>query len=391
MYGANEDWNKGDSTYQPKIVKQTIWDAGGIDVLDYSRVISDAVVDLRAATLKVEEGGAGRFSYVISPDGSLGLMDIAFGVTIENATGGSGADRIIGNDAGNTLKGLQGNDTLFGGVGGDILEGGIGADSLDGGPGRDTAIYSGDQASYTLTLSPTSATLADRRADGNGTDQLIDIEFLDFETEIPALGGNPMNLEMFGGPTNLSEEQFGDLIELYIAYFNRAPDSMGLYFWATAYADGQSLEEIAALFSTAAETKALYPDGSSNEIFLENVYNNVLGRLPDQGGFDFWLGHLNSGALKKETFILDLLGGAQGSDVDYLNNKVDIGTYFAVIKGMSNGRNGSEVMELFDGTQQSIEEAIEATDQFYAEALDPDDGEFLMPLVGVVDDPFAIA
>ncbi|WP_422028784.1 DUF4214 domain-containing protein [Roseovarius sp.] len=356
------------------------WRRDGLDIVDATDTTYEVTSDDVGFELSV------HVTYLDGGNTREELTSAAVAITDapqpQVLTGTPDPDVLTAGDGNDTLRGLGSNDTLTGSAGNDLI---------DGGPGRDTAIYSGDQASYTLTLSPTSATLADRRADGNGTDQLIDIEFLDFETEIPALGGNPMNLEMFGGPTNLSEEQFGDLIELYIAYFNRAPDSMGLYFWATAYADGQSLEEIAALFSTAAETKALYPDGSSNEIFLENVYNNVLGRLPDQGGFDFWLGHLNSGALKKETFILDLLGGAQGSDVDYLNNKVDIGTYFAVIKGMSNGRNGSEVMELFDGTQQSIEEAIEATDQFYAEALDPDDGEFLMPLVGVVDDPFAVA
>ena len=58
---------------------------------------------------------------------------------------------------------------------------------------------------------------------------------------------------------------------------------------------------------------------------------------------------------------------------------------------MSNSQNGKDVMELFDGSQQSIEDAIAATDQFHAAALDPVEGEFLMPLIGVLDDPFAVA
>jgi len=189
----------------------------------------------------------------------------------------------------------------------------------------------------------------------------------------------------------LNEDQFADLIALYIAYFDRAPDATGLYFWATAFSNGLALEEIAARFDTSAETKALYPDGSSNAEFVQAVYNNVLGRDPDQGGFDFWLGHLDSGTVPREVFILRLLNGAQGTDIDYIENKVDIGIYFTVIKGMSNGQNGKDVMELFDGSQQSIENAIVATDQFYANALDPTHGEFLIPLVGVLDNPFAVA
>jgi serralysin len=65
---------------------------------------------------------------------------------IENATGGTGNDRLTGNALNNTLnggsgndqlQGLGGNDTLWGGAGNDILNGGIGNDSLWGGLGDD--------------------------------------------------------------------------------------------------------------------------------------------------------------------------------------------------------------------------------------------------------------
>jgi Ca2+-binding RTX toxin-like protein len=65
---------------------------------------------------------------------------------IENATGGTGNDRLTGNTLNNTLnggdgndqlQGLGGNDTLWGGAGNDILNGGIGNDSLWGGLGDD--------------------------------------------------------------------------------------------------------------------------------------------------------------------------------------------------------------------------------------------------------------
>ena len=65
---------------------------------------------------------------------------------IENATGGTGNDRLTGNALNNTLnggdgndqlQGLGGNDTLWGGAGNDILNGGTGNDSLWGGLGDD--------------------------------------------------------------------------------------------------------------------------------------------------------------------------------------------------------------------------------------------------------------
>jgi len=44
----------------------------------------------------------------------------------------------------------------------------------------------------------------------------------------------------------------------------------------------------------------------------------------------------------------------------------------------------------FDETLAGINNAVNAIDRFYADALDPNNGEFLMQLIGVLDDPFAI-
>ena len=57
---------------------------------------------------------------------------------------------------------------------------------------------------------------------------------------------------------------------------------------------------------------------------------------------------------------------------------------------MSDVDDAVTAMDLFDGTQASINAAVDAIDGFYADALDPLNGEFLMPLVGVLDDPFLV-
>ena len=62
---------------------------------------------------------------------------IAYGVTIENAIGGSGADTIIGNEVANVLTGNAGADKLSGNGGNDTLNGGAGNDTLTGGDGVD--------------------------------------------------------------------------------------------------------------------------------------------------------------------------------------------------------------------------------------------------------------
>jgi serralysin len=102
----------------------TIWDAGGIDTLDLSGFADDQQVYL-------EEG---MYSDV---GGDIQNVAIAFGVLIENATGGSGKDLIVGNNLNNRLLGLAGDDALQGNDGNDTLDGGEGNDTLIGNGGSD--------------------------------------------------------------------------------------------------------------------------------------------------------------------------------------------------------------------------------------------------------------
>jgi Ca2+-binding RTX toxin-like protein len=60
---------------------------------------------------------------------------------IENATGGSGSDLVVGNTAANVLAGGSGADRLNGLAGADILGGGLGNDLLTGGVGNDVFTF----------------------------------------------------------------------------------------------------------------------------------------------------------------------------------------------------------------------------------------------------------
>jgi serralysin len=111
---------------------------------------------------------------VSSVNGVMGGYTIAAGVVIENARGGNGNDRIVGNGAGNTLDGRGGNDVLFGLEGNDILRdnliGGTGADILVGQQGNDR--LQGDLG-------------ADRLVGGAGYDTFVFARFDDSKVEAP--------------------------------------------------------------------------------------------------------------------------------------------------------------------------------------------------------------
>ncbi|MBL8546774.1 MAG: matrixin family metalloprotease [Hyphomonadaceae bacterium] len=130
-YGVNEEYATGDDVYLIKDENgagnfySCIWDAAGNDEIKYVGA-RNANIDLRAATLKYEEGGGGWVSYAM---GAWTGFTIANGATIEKASGGDGHDTLIGNNAVNTLSGGNGDDWLVGGAGGDTLNGGAGADT----------------------------------------------------------------------------------------------------------------------------------------------------------------------------------------------------------------------------------------------------------------------
>jgi hypothetical protein len=350
------------------------------------------IVDtLPGATVRVNPNGGGETA-----------NRIFTGASDDFVRGGDLAELINGGGDNDTLEGENGNDSLVGEGGNDRLEGGSGNDLVNGGVGIDTAVFSGAQSAYTLTLSANSTVIQDRRGDGNGQDTLIGIELLDFDTGF--FDGAPFDLQQFGGPTGLSAPDFESFIELYIAYFNRAPDAVGLNFWGTAFANGVTLQQSASFFIDQPETRETYPSDLSNTDVATAVYNNVLGRIPDQAGFDFWVDALDSGGVSRDQFILAILGGAKAAppagatqdfinqqlaDQAYLANKTDIGAYFAVHKGMSDVDNASAAMAIFDGSGTSVTAAVAQIDTFHNAALNPNSGEFLMPIVGVLDDPFS--
>lgn len=322
--------------------------------------------------------------------------------------GGLGTDLLFGLAGDDTLAGGADNDQLFGGTGLDILTGGLGDDGISGGDGfGDIANFANALGQFTLQfLSDGSVMTQDRAAGGEGTDLLSGIETLTFGSGASIFSDGMIDLTRFQGIANLDAAAINSFVELYIAYFNRAPDAIGLNFWGTAFANGMPLNEIAEQFLGQSETQMTYPSDTTNLEFATQVYNNVLGRTPDLAGIQFWEGVLNSGEVGRGTFILEVLHGAkvdlpegslpedialQLADRDYLATKTDIGTYFSVIKGMSDVTDASNAMQLFArGSEGSVQDVLNLIDQEYAAALADGSGELLMQLVGVTDDPFAV-
>jgi Ca2+-binding RTX toxin-like protein len=116
--------------------------------------------------------------------------------------------------------------------------------------------------------------------------------------------------------------------KLYVAYFGRPADPLGLAFWeARVAAQNGSTAEISRDFAKVPEFATTYAGKSPVEI-VNAIYVNLFGRNADTAGLLFWAGHYQAGNLTLATIIDTIAGAAVGSDVTILANKTTAATSF---------------------------------------------------------------
>jgi Ca2+-binding RTX toxin-like protein len=184
---------------------------------------------------------------------------------------GAGTDSFIGSSAGELIRLYAGNDT-FQGAGGD--------DQFFGGEGTDTAIFSGTRSEYTISGS-SERTVVDSQSSRDGTDTLTDIERLQFSDGTLALD---------------TSGTAGQTYRLYQAAFARTPDTEGLTHNIGLIDNGLSLRDMSSAFIGSAEFIQRYGNNTSDTVFINALYNNVLGRDADAAGLEGWQGRLADGS-----------------------------------------------------------------------------------------------
>jgi Ca2+-binding RTX toxin-like protein len=240
-----------------------IGDGGGIDVIDGS-------AQTQNLTIFLDDGYWGYIGAKADSITARGQFSINIGTTIENAIGGAGNDHISGNEVANDIAGGAGND---------VLKGEAGNDKLAGGAGLDTAVYAGAHDGYLLTQTGTTMTVTDNSG-AEGSDSLTGIERVVF-------GDGALAFDLAGSA--------GQAYRLYAAAFDRKPDVAGLSFWIGAMDSGQSLVNVATEFTRSAEFTGMYGTTHTPDDFLTKLYQHILHRAPDAGGYAFWLNALHNG------------------------------------------------------------------------------------------------
>ena len=169
--------------------------------------------------------------------------------------GSGAADVLAGNDLDNEVVGFAGDDVLLGGDGADRIRGGTGSDVIEGGAGPDLLIGEAGTAG-------------------------------------------------FDWPS-------GQVFRLYRATLDRDPDPAGHADWLGKLLSGAlTIDGIADGFVLSQEFRSTY--GSTDDgAFVTLLYNNVLDRDPDPGGFADWTGKLQTGEMTRAQVVVGFSDSAE--------------------------------------------------------------------------------
>lgn len=92
------------------------------------------------------------------------------------------------------------------------------------------------------------------------------------------------------------------VVRLYYAHFQRPPDYDGLTYWAGVARQGSSMAAISEQFVLSEEFSVTY-GALSDRAYVDQVYQNVLGRAADPAGLTYWLSQLSGGMTRGELMV----------------------------------------------------------------------------------------
>lgn len=215
--------------------------------------------------------------------------DVWNGSTSEDHYYGSvGNDLLHGGYGDDDLFGGNDNDDLYGDDGEDHLYGSNGNDHLYGGAGTDNAHYEGNRSEYALMRASSGVQVVDNHSLRDGSDVLESVERIHFSDVSIALD---------------TDGVAGEAYRLYKAAFDRESDDSGLGYWISQLENGASLSSVANAFVASDEFQHLYGSDVRNEEFVNLLYNNVLDRDADAGGYTYWTNRLDSNLTRADVLV----------------------------------------------------------------------------------------
>lgn len=284
-YSASNDWR---ATYSG--VKLVITDSYGVPLsgidTGFANIDTDGRISFDYA------GGYSHGDYYLKITNlSYASTDYVIGLQASTVAGLN----VHGTNGYDYLRGSSGDDNINGYAGSDTIKNSAGNDYINGGSGLDFLIMSGKIDEYSISGSLNNFVIKDKLGD-DGVDTVSQVERLLFDDYALAfdLDGNA-----------------GQAYRLYQAAFNRQPDLQGLGYWIEKLDDGMSLTRVANEFYRSNEFQTLYGSSPSTATFITTLYENVLHRAPDVGGYNYWNNKLSSGSFSRAEVLASFSESAE--------------------------------------------------------------------------------
>lgn len=165
---------------------------------------------------------------------------------------------------------------------------------------------------------------------------------------------------------------------IYVAYYGRLPDPEGFDFWNNFFGvqtvNGFSSEEAALqitdLFVDQDETRSNYPFFENPSIasvedvglFLDEVYQNLFNRPPDDAGKAFWSQQIVNRLEASEGFsdiLTQIIEGAQEGDIPAIDNKLEVANYY--VQNIGDGftiEQATNLAQSITGDDNTVQQAF---------------------------------
>lgn len=118
-----------------------------------------------------------------------------------------------------------------------------------------------------------------------------------------------------------------DIQSVYVAYFNRPADVLGLQFWVDRANANGGIQSVISEFANSKEYTDAYA-GKSYTAIVDQIYMNLFGRHAEIEGLTYWALKLQKGEQTFGQIAYTIAHSAQNDDLIAINSKVAAATAF---------------------------------------------------------------
>ena len=162
--------------------------------------------------------------------------------------------------------------------------------------------------------------------------------------------------------------------QLYVAYFGRPADPVGLDYWmGTLAGNVVTPDDISRSFAESKEYRDNYSHMDSRTV-VTKIYDHLFGREAETVGITYWADLIDRGVIAIDDAVREISEAAVGADAIVFNGKAAVATVFTLRLDTPNevaayGRDAGLALAMeFLATVKDAKSALDAADPVVVDA-----------------------